>query len=197
MNQKRKTILGLVALAVIIGGSTILYRTLNERYAPENPSLNAAATTGGADTADAPEKTAAPDFSVTDSEGTAVKLSDFSGKPVIINFWASWCSPCKEEMPEFQSAWTEFGDDITFMMVNATDGARETEESARAFIEKQGYTFPIYYDTALEAVNTYGITGFPTTFFIDKDGYVMAVAEGMINEKTLRTGIDLLIAPAA
>ncbi|MBQ4347432.1 MAG: TlpA family protein disulfide reductase, partial [Firmicutes bacterium] len=87
----------------------------------------------------------APDFTVYDSEGNAVMLSDFIGKPIVLNFWASWCGPCKMEMPEFNEAYAELGEDIQFLMVNVTTG-RETQESASAFIEENGYSFPVFYD---------------------------------------------------
>ena len=73
-----------------------------------------------------PELTLAPDFTVYDLEGNEVHLTDFFGKPIIVNFWASWCGPCKMEMPDFDVAYNTYKDDIVFLMVNMTDGSRET-----------------------------------------------------------------------
>ncbi|MDE6815561.1 MAG: TlpA family protein disulfide reductase, partial [Lachnospiraceae bacterium] len=139
-----------------------------------------------------PERIAAPDFSVEDQEGNTVNFSDFVGKPVVINFWASWCPPCKAEMPEFDTVYRELGDEVTFLMINSTDGGRETVETARAYIDGQDYAFPVYFDTSQEASYLYGISSLPTTVFIDRDGYLITGAMGMIDEATLRRGIDMI-----
>ena len=138
-------------------------------------------------------RTEAPDFTVYDADGSAVKLSDLEGKPVILNFWASWCGPCKSEMPDFEEACAQYGGDIHFMMVNSTDGSRETVDTASAYLADNGYTFPAYFDTDFEASTAYGVTGLPTTFFIDSEGYLVAYARGALNAETLQTGIDMLL----
>src|SRR5699024_5754406 len=123
-------------------------------------------------------------------------LSDFIGKPVILNFWASWCVPCKKEMPDFDELYAEYGEDIHFVMVNMTDGSRETLEGASEFIEEQGYSFPVYYDTEYDAAITYGVTALPTTYFIDAEGYLVAHALSALDRETILTGIDMIL-PAA
>ena len=132
----------------------------------------------------------APDFTVYDGQGQEVRLSDLKGKPVVLNFWASWCGPCKREMPDFQEAFEEVGGQVQFMMVNLTDGSGETVESASAFIAGQGYTFPVFFDTDSDAARAYGIRSIPTTFFIDAQGNVVTYAIGMIDGQTLQNGID-------
>lgn len=134
----------------------------------------------------------APDFTVYDAEGNAVRLSDFRGKPVIVNFWASWCGPCKSEMPDFQELYETYGQEIHFVMVNMTDGAQETKESASEFIGKMGYTFPVYYDTDLDATYTYGVYSIPTTFFFDESGNVIAYGQGALDKETIMRGIQML-----
>lgn len=134
----------------------------------------------------------APDFTVYDADGKPVKLSDMKGKPVVLNFWASWCPPCKAEMPDFDAVCKEYEGKVTFMMVNLTDGERETVESARNFIHMMEYSFPVYYDTDMEASNTYGIQSIPTTFFIDADGGLVAYGSGALSENELRRGISML-----
>ena len=136
----------------------------------------------------------APDFKVYDAEGNAVRLSDFRGKPVIVNFWASWCGPCKSEMPDFQELYDVYGSDIHFVMVNMTDGARETMESASEFVGKSGYTFPVYYDTDLDATYTYGVYSIPTTFFYDEAGNVIAYGQGALDKETILRGIGMIFA---
>ena len=136
-----------------------------------------------------------PDFTVYDLEGNEVHLSDFLGKPVVLNFWASWCGPCKSEMPDFNEKYQELGENVQFLMINLTDGSYETLESAASFVESQGYTFPVFYDTASNAANTYGISSIPTTFFIDAKGCGIAQATRAINGETLQIGIDMIYTP--
>ena len=135
----------------------------------------------------------APDFTVLDANGNTVKLSDMVGKPVVLNFWASWCPPCRQEMPDFDKVYKELGDKIHFFMVDAVDGARETMEKGEAFIAESGFSFPVYYDVEREAVTQFGIRAYPTSFFIDKEGYAVVSAEGTIGEASLRLGIDMIM----
>jgi len=138
------------------------------------------------------EEFRAPDFTVQDANGNDVKLSDLLGKPVVLNFWASWCPPCKAEMPDFNKVFGELGTDIQFMMVCLVDGSRETTETGAAHIADNGFTFPVYYDVTMEAAVVYGVQSIPTTIFIDAGGYMITGAQGAINEETLRLGIEMV-----
>ena len=97
------------------------------------------------------------------------------------------------EMPDFQEKYLELGEEIHFLMVNMTDGSRETVEIASEFIAEQGYTFPVFFDTKLDAAMTYGAYSLPTTYFIDAEGYAVAQANGAIDAETLQRGIDMIV----
>ena len=134
----------------------------------------------------------APDFTVYNKEGNPVRLSDMIGKPIVLNFWASWCGPCKMEMPDFEEAYREMGDDVVFMIVNLTDGTYETMASAQSFINSMGYTFPVYFDLTEDAAYTYGIVSIPTTYFIGVRGDLVAYAQGALDYETLLYGISMI-----
>ncbi len=140
------------------------------------------------------QKQAAPDFTFYDGEGNAHSLSDFRGKPVILNFWASWCGPCKMEMPDFDEKYQEYGEQIHFLMMNQTDGSRETVETATKFMEEQGYSFPIQFDSDWNGAAAYGVNAVPVTYFIDADGNFVAWQQGALSGETLQKGIDMLLA---
>ena len=116
------------------------------------------------------------------------------GMPVVLNFWASWCPPCKAEMPDFDEIAKQYEGKVAFMMVNLTDGQSETLDSAKSFISSMGYTFPVYFDTTSEAAYVYGIQSIPTTFFIDAEGYLVAYYEGSMDGDTLLRGISMIYA---
>ena len=198
MKNKIRTVLLFAGLIVVIGGAALLYNFLKDHVETEQLSVeesvneNKNTEDNGEKENEPAELTKAFDFTVYDEEGKAVKLSDFEGKPVVLNFWASWCGPCKSEMPDFEEAYGEYGEEIQFLMVNMTDGYHETIESAKKLITDSGYTFPVYYDTDLEAAKAYSVYSIPVTYFIDKDGYMTAYAQGALDKATLQKGIDLI-----
>ena len=130
------------------------------------------------------------DFTVVDGNGKSVKLSDYVGKPIVLNFWASWCGPCKSEMPEFQQVFEDMGEQVQFLMVNAT--ASDTMADAKSFINQYGYTFPVVFDTQGNAMHTFGVDAFPTSFFLDKTGKPVGYVVGAISKATLLQGIDMI-----
>ena len=211
MKDRKTLVLLVLAFAIVLAGAYLLYDRLGSQYAPDQlavestpvPADTAESTADSGDTqpgAQQPaedaeaQRTAAPDFTAYDADGNAVQLSDYFGKPLVLNFWASWCGPCKSEMPAFQQAY-EQEDGVQFLLVNMT-GGRETQADAEALLEEEGYTFPVLFDLDLDAAMTYGVAALPTTYFLDAEGNLVAWAQGAINEQTLQQGLDM-IRPAA
>lgn len=128
------------------------------------------------------------DFTLKDQYGNTHTLSDYKGKTVFLNFWATWCSPCKAEMPDIQKLYEEFQqEDVVILGVAAPNLGREkSEEGIKGFLEENGYTYPVVMDTGAEAFQAYGINSFPTTFMIDKDGNVFGYISGQLSEETMR-----------
>jgi len=134
------------------------------------------------------------DFTLTNYAGEDVTLSGLRGKIVVLNFWASWCGPCQNEMPEFQimqDAFTAQGAkaDTVFLTVNLADGQRETRDTAQAFLDEKGYTFPAVFDAGSVA-NLYQIYSIPTTFVLDKNGVITEMFLGSTNQKDLEKAIE-------
>lgn len=203
--KSRKALLSIVlAFVLVMGGAYVLYDRFGQEIGaeqmvvhaePQEETAPAANETAPEDEASEqePEVIFAPDFTVYDREGGEVRLSEYFGKPIVLNFWASWCGPCQSEMPDFNEKYAELGNEIQFLMVNVTDGARETVETASAFIEQNGYAFPVFYDTSSEASLAYGAYSLPSSFFINAQGQVIAQATGAIDAEILQQGIDMIL----
>jgi peroxiredoxin len=135
----------------------------------------------------------APTFELDTIAGESVNLADFRGQPVILNFWASWCPPCRAEMPDFQQAWQEYSDsDLIILSVNATH--QDTLPEIERFIELNDLAFPILLDTSGTVSSTYQIRALPTTFLIDREGVILkTLIGGPLPLSLLRVEADLLL----
>ena len=179
MKQKPMVLISAAALVVILAAAALLYPRLSQQ----------AASSGGSDTSvDLPDPIPAVDFTLENSQGETVSfLEQLDGRPAVLNFWASTCSPCRQEMPFFQQAYETYGEDIQFLMVNVMDAMGDTKEAAQEYLAEQGFTFPIYYDTQLDGVYSYGLQGFPTTFLLNGDGELVLGYSGMMLDDLLQT----------
>ena len=118
-----------------------------------------------------------PDFSLSSIDGIEVSLSDLSEAPIIINFWASWCPPCRAEMPDFQQAYLEYSDtDLVLVSINST--SQDSLQDVLSFVEINQLTFPILLDTTGTVTRTFNVHSLPTTFFIDRNGIIKKVLIG-------------------
>ena len=224
MKNQWKWIIILAALALLLGGAYVLYDKLGSDYQPggdivlpsntesegeseggesssESQSGDVTETAGESEseseseTEDDPHAIPAPAITFYTYDGKPLTLSEFVGKPVVLNFWASWCPPCKAEMPDFEETFRTLGDEVHFVMINVTDNVRETRKSAHDFIESMGYTFPVYYDDGSQAY--YGFASYtggslPATFFIDSNGNLKGFYVGQLPPAVMEQGLELI-----
>lgn len=132
------------------------------------------------------------DFTLKDQYGNEHKLSDYKGKTVFLNFWATWCPPCKAEMPDIQKIYESYESEgeealVVLGVASPNIGNEGSEEEIRAFLEENGYTYPVLMDTTGEVFSSYGISSYPTTFMIDRDGNVFGYVSGMLSEDVMKS----------
>jgi cytochrome c-type biogenesis protein len=147
----------------------------------------------------ASNRTPSIDFTLTDQYGKEHTLSDYQGKVVFLNFWATWCPPCNKEMPHIEELYKDYGlnqKDVVFLGVTnpKSDQYPNNADVAKAdiisFLDKKGYTFPTVFDETGELLEQYGITAFPTTFIIDKEGNVLGYVPGMMTKDIMKNVIE-------
>ena len=123
----------------------------------------------------------APDFTAELIDGSSLALSDLKGKPVIINFWATWCGPCVREMPAFERLKEDFGDEIGIIAVNCGDDA----DTVKDFVDENGYTFPVALDENYEVAMLYPSNSIPYTVVLDANGKITHVSTGAYDADTM------------
>jgi cytochrome c biogenesis protein CcmG, thiol:disulfide interchange protein DsbE len=174
--------LGLIAIVLVLGGGWILSSRV---------LLDAGPLAGGLEPAPAVGHPA-PDFTLRTVDGQELSLSDFRGRPVVVNFWATWCPPCRAEMPDFQAAFIEYQNEgLVIIGVNST--AQDDPDLVPGFVAEFGLTFPIVLDETGEVTSAYKILGLPTSIFVDKNGVVQEVFTGPTNKAYIAAKLpDLL-----
>jgi thiol-disulfide isomerase/thioredoxin len=197
MIKGNRVVFGLILFIAFMAAAYFSYTALAKNYKPNQDSdpqvLQRPSASLPNPSSDQKEKTAAPDFTVYDADGNTVKLSDLKGKPVVVNFWASWCPPCKRELPDFDEVYLDYKDDVVFMMVDLVDGQRETQETGQTHVDGNGYIFPVYFDTKQDAAYTYQLSAIPDTLFIDSEGNISNAYKGAIDKETLEKEISLIM----
>ena len=186
--KKKKWMIWLLAVVAILVVATVAYNRLGTAYAQEHLETESMED-DSVSTAD----NKADDFTVYDENKNKVRLSDYMGKPLIVNFWASWCPPCKREMPVFQEARDQYGEEVTFLMINETDGGRETMDTAQTFWKENGYTMEVLFDLDQDAGNTYNLLYLPRTVLIDENGNIVENHVGELSETELTNAIEKLL----
>jgi cytochrome c biogenesis protein CcmG/thiol:disulfide interchange protein DsbE len=131
-----------------------------------------------------------PDFTLTLFEGSDITLSDLKGQVVVVNFWASWCIPCRDEAPFLEQAWRKYRDQgVMFIGIDYLD----TDKEAQAFLDEFGVSYPNGPDLGTRIAKQYHLTGVPETFFIAKDGRLGDMEIGPLTEERLVQGIEKLL----
>jgi len=180
MKKKMVAFMGVAAFAALLAAAVFAYDWLQGRVdAPENILL-IEATPALAPTA--------YDFVMQDSAGNEVRLSDFFGRPIVLNFWATWCPSCVRSSPYFDILHREQGDDVQVLKINLP-GGRETRQAVDNFMAENGYTFPLFFDHTGAAAQAYGIRAIPDTVFICADGHITARIVGAVNARTMHDGL--------
>lgn len=191
-----KKIAIILGLLLLIGGSTYTVYNYNKSQVsnPNNTITNENSSSEKklndnfkSDTALRISKTKAMDFKLKDLNGKEVSLSDYKGKKVFLNFWATWCPPCKAEMPEMETLYQETKDsDLVILAVNLD----EDKDTVQKFISSNKYNFPVLLDTDNIVASKYGVVSIPTSFFIDKEGNIADKHIGAMTIKDMKNYIN-------
>ena len=185
--KSRSIIIVFIVFVLVLAGAGVAY-FLFAPQAQDEVGMSAAGVTASSE-----EDKKAPDFTALDQQGEEVSLSSLEGKPVIINFWTSWCTYCKQEMADFEQAYKTYGDRIDFMILNATTDSKESMSKAESYIESKGFDLPFYFDTTGQATELYSITVYPTTYFIDAQGNIVGEHPGLMDAETIDETCEILL----
>ncbi|MGH2722815.1 MAG: TlpA family protein disulfide reductase [Actinomycetota bacterium] len=178
---RRSALVGVlvILLAVILGAAFLLTRS-----AEQTPAA-------------APQGEPGPSSSFEMFDGSTATLADYRGRPVVVNFWASWCPPCVAEMPEFERVHQELGDQVAFLGINTQDvPPAGSPEAALRLVEQTGVSYDLAWDPDGELFQAFGVFGMPSTFFVSPGGEIVGRHTGLLTADLLRREIERLLVPA-
>ncbi len=180
MKISPRTILMLILAVVVVIAASSLLEEMSANFT--SPTLETIPV----------ENRDLPELTLYDIDGNPTKFEELKGKPIILHFWASWDSVSTKELPVFQEAWEQLRQDAHIIMVNVTDGHKETLVTAENFLKSQNYTFQVYFDTTMNLTGAFGVLTLPSTFFLDSDGNLIAGITGILDADILRQGLDIV-----
>ena len=190
--KKYGFIIWLIVLVAVMGGGYLLSEMLKDKTVEKPVQTVSETPNPSAYDKYKVESGFKPAFTIKNASGEDVSLSDYKGQVVILNFWASWCPPCIDEMPELQAVHDSLGEGKVLLAVNLTDGQRETRELADRFLSKNNYDMNVLYDTQGKAYTPFGISSIPQTFIIDREGMVVYNIQGATDKKTIDALLGLV-----
>ena len=203
--NKRGVIIVAIALALVLAGAGAAYVILSGQRSPASSSsaTSSASTSTNASASDGTSSSgankAAPqladyDATVYTADGEAKKLSEIAnGKPLVINFWATWCPYCVDEFPDYKALLSEYGNSVSFAFVDAPGSRGETVQKAQEWLAQNGYEeFPAYYDNDLEASSNFGARSLPTTVVVAANGEIQGASAGAIDLQRMRNALYTL-----
>lgn len=186
MNKKKSNIIILIIAILAIMGAAYTFYSKNKTQSLATPTQQSTTS----DQTSPNSKVMAPDFTLKDLNGKDVKLSDYNGKIVILNFWATWCTYCRQEMPDFNDLNKELEKDNEAVIIAVNN--QESSDTVKEYLTKNNIDLNVLLDTDGSVTQAYGITGFPTTFFINKDGSLYTYIPQMTDKETLLKVLDMI-----
>lgn len=184
MKKTHKLIISVVGVAALVATAIWVYQYISKNYVYHDEAHILVSTTG--------EKNIAPDFTVFDKKSNEVHLSEHIGKKTVVSFWATWCGACKPMLSDFDEVYEEYSDEVEFMLINLTDGVDETMSIAKKYVREKDIDVPVYYDLSYSAVHAYNIATLPVTVFIDENGYISDIHQGMLSKAQIKEYIEAI-----
>lgn len=206
--MKRLMLIGSLLLVVLLGSWAVYHRyqtTITPERVAERATIHSTASMTSSmessdtilsadDVGEVPEQAVGPQIQFIDDSGQTVTFADLPDRPTIINLWATWCPPCREEMPVFQQAFNQYGEQVNFVLIQATDSRPgETPEAATQFLREAGLDLPIYHDLNQNVQQTLGVRLLPMTLLYTRDRQLVRIHPGQMTTEQLELAVRELI----